>query len=57
MELKAAGGKKSGKRTSRPSTVKYRTRESGGSWTGRRKQARWLTEELETGKKLEDFAV
>jgi hypothetical protein len=35
---------------------KHRKPETGDSWTGRGKQARQLTEELEAGKKLEDFA-
>lgn len=37
--------------------VKYRHPETGATWTGRGKKPRWLSELIEAGKGLEDFAV
>jgi DNA-binding protein H-NS len=37
--------------------AKYRNASTGESWSGRGLQPRWLKAALESGKKLEDFAV
>lgn len=37
--------------------AKYRNEETGETWSGRGLQPKWLRAELESGKKLEDFAV
>jgi DNA-binding protein H-NS len=36
---------------------KYRHPEHGATWTGRGLKPKWLSHELETGKKLTDFAI
>lgn len=45
-------------RQNKKAKIKYRNPESENeTWTGRGKQPRWLTQALESGAKLEDFAV
>lgn len=41
---------------SKKAVIKYRNAENQ-AWTGRGKQPKWLTQALENGAKLEDFAV
>ena len=36
---------------------KYRNPKGGETWTGRGKQPRWLTAQLKSGKKLNDFLI
>lgn len=36
---------------------KYRDMESGSTWSGRGLQSKWLKAAIESGRKLEDFAV
>lgn len=43
-------------KSSKKAVIKYRNAENQ-SWTGRGKQPKWLTQALENGLKLEDFAV
>lgn len=37
--------------------VKYRSAETGETWTGRGLKPKWLKAQLEAGKQLSDFAV
>lgn len=49
-----------GRRGSAPSytaPIKYRHPQTGETWTGRGKPPRWLTAEIDAGKKREDFLV
>ncbi len=56
-------GGRPGKRKSSASTAgrklpaKYRDPATGDSWTGRGIRPKWLQAKLESGRKLEDFAV
>lgn len=50
-----AGGPSSSK--GNPVAVKYRNSATGDTWTGRGLTPKWLKEQMEAGKKLEDFAV
>ena len=52
--------KKSGKEKSTSGTkvaAKYRNASTGEAWSGRGLQPRWLKAALESGKKIDEFAV
>ena len=55
---KAPGGKSAEKKkaTRAPAKIKYRDN-NGNSWTGRGIRPKWLTNALNSGKTLSDFAV
>lgn len=40
-----------------PVAIKYRNTATGDTWTGRGLTPKWLKEQMDAGKKLEDFAV
>ncbi len=63
ITLRDLGGGRGGGTTSsartvkrRPAAIKYRDK-SGNTWTGRGRTPRWLQAHLDSGKKVEDFAV
>lgn len=53
------GGRKGKKAGGSKSTVaaKYKDPETGATWSGRGLKPKWLTEKINGGKKLEDFAI
>ena len=52
----SAAGKKIATKGSKVA-AKYRDPESGTAWSGRGLQPKWLKAAIESGRKLEDFAV
>jgi len=56
-DLIAAPSKKNGVKAGSKVAPRYRDPATGSTWTGRGLKPKWLAVAIESGKKLEDFAI